>query len=139
MGYDTQYFLSVMTESEEHYKSIKTEVDAAVLAIDDGLFEDGTGGEWFAYDAKWYTQEEDMYRLSVQFPKILWCLHGDGDDSDDLWDEYWQDGRMQHCHMEIPPLDKSAMVQYYLDENGRFTRVPPIQEEIECPDLSDIF
>lgn len=110
----------------------------AVVSIDGGIFEEWTQGEW-GCNAKWYSQDADMWKLSVQFPDLLFLLHGDGEDGDDVWDEYWQNGACQHCHMVIPPYDASKMRQYELNEDGTlaFPRAEDKSEHIKMtlPDL----
>lgn len=62
-------------------------------------------------EVKWYEHEEDMKFLSQQFPDILFKLHGEGEENGDIWDKYFMNGKMQHCHavMTIPPFDKSKL------------------------------
>lgn len=60
---------------------------------------------------KWYEHEENMREISREFPHILFELHGEGEESGDIWDEYYRDGMMQRCSAEIviPPFDESKM------------------------------
>lgn len=62
-------------------------------------------------ETKWYEHEEDMKFLSLQFPEVLFKLHGEGEENGDVWDKYFMNGKMQHCHaiMTIPPFDKSKL------------------------------
>lgn len=43
--------------------------------------------------AKWYDYEEDMERLSRAYPEITVRVNGDGEDSDDLWQDFWHNGK----------------------------------------------
>jgi len=70
------------------------------------------GDEWYGSELKWYDYLDDMYTLSKAFPQFRFYVHGDGDDSDDLWEDHWQDGRFQHCYAEIPPYDPAKMTPY---------------------------
>lgn len=38
-----------------------------------------------------------MCLLSKRFPELLFCLHGEGESGDDLWDAYFFEGKCQHC------------------------------------------
>jgi hypothetical protein len=54
------------------------------------------------YDfCKWYEHEHDMYLLSKEFPDIVFTVTGDGEESDDLWREYWKDGKVQNANRHI--------------------------------------
>jgi len=57
-------------------------------------------GSWCGV-AKWYDHQEDMAYLSTKFPGVLFTLYGDGDDTEDLWYEYYKDGMMQSCPAQI--------------------------------------
>lgn len=135
MGYYTDYVLSAYRYPAD--ADLKA-VSAAIRHIDGGIFEEWNDEEWHSY-AKWHSQDEDMYTLSIAFPHILFALHGNGEDADDLWIEYWKNGSMQHCHAEIPPYDNLQMVPYYLDEGGQLCYGSPPDEpnlqNIKLPDL----
>ena len=62
-------------------------------------------------ETKWYEHEDDMKFLSNQFPDILFKLHGEGEEKGDVWDKYFINGKMQHCHavMTIPSFDKNKL------------------------------
>lgn len=126
MGYYTDFTLSFEAEKMEHERLYA--IGEAIESIPSCGFEGWSDAEWFC-NAKWYDREEDMWALSVQFPEVLFVLHGAGDASDDVWDEYWQNGSMQHCHMEIPPYDATKMRPYDLNSKGQLT--PAILKEAE--------
>lgn len=46
---------------------------------------------------KWYHFEKDMDKLSQEFPHMTFMLEGDGEDYDDYWIEYFQDGNHELC------------------------------------------
>lgn len=43
----------------------------------------------------WYDHEEDMIEMSKVFPGIIFTLHGEGEESGDIWNKYFKDGVMQ--------------------------------------------
>ena len=45
---------------------------------------------------KWYEHVKDMLDLSREFPGVLFTLHGEGEQGDDLWQSYYFDGMFQH-------------------------------------------
>lgn len=50
---------------------------------------------------KWYESTTDMIEVSRNYPGILFTVHGEGEEHDDIWDEYFLNGRFQHDHAEI--------------------------------------
>lgn len=132
MGYYTDY---------ELYAIDPGNTDPDVLAktvaqIDDGIFQQWGKHTWGCY-AKWYSQEADMYNLSKQFPDVLFEVCGDGEDGDDKWREYWQNGSMQHCHMEIPPYDPAKMRPCYIGADDLVYRGEPEEPSIQA-DLKSV-
>lgn len=61
-------------------------------------------------DLKWYNSEDDMYRISKEFPNLVFHLHGDGEESGDIWERHWHDGLVQECFIgDLPPYVPSEM------------------------------
>lgn len=60
---------------------------------------------------KWYNHESDMTLLSLRFPGLLFLLHGEGDNNDDIWNKYYLNGKEQVCPAKISydPFDYKAM------------------------------
>lgn len=50
---------------------------------------------------KWYSHDEEMLELSKQFPETVFCLHGEGEESVDLWNAYYKNGKKQFCPATI--------------------------------------
>lgn len=52
-----------------------------------------------------------MLLLSKEFPDVLFKLHGEGEDNEDIWDKYFMNGKMQYCPAEImcPPFDRAKL------------------------------
>lgn len=61
--------------------------------------------------AKWYEHKKDMTLISKSCPGVLFTIEGEGEDVDDHWFEYWQNGKHQECVgvMTFPPFDHSKM------------------------------
>jgi len=104
MGYYTDYTLtasictvaenSYITATIPHITRIGLEEEIEKMNVFDG----GGDIEYGYYaNAKWYDWEEDMCLLSKRFPEILFCLHGNGEGDDDMWDAYFFEGKSQHC------------------------------------------
>lgn len=131
MGYYTQY--SILYYSERITPEMDRKIEEFFETIDGGGWEHYDGQFW-SDERKWYSQEVDMYNLSKQFPDVFFTVSGNGDDSDDVWEEHWQDGSMQHCHMVIPPYDPQKMVRMALDADGMLIKAPV--EEFSQEDLT---
>lgn len=105
MGYYTSFCMSVSpakgnnrvssTISKLEEDLIDKEVER-MNVFESGCAEDG----WFAY-AKWYDFEKDMLLLSTRLPDFIFCLEGDGEDSDDKWMYYYHDGKVMYGGLEI--------------------------------------
>lgn len=63
------------------------------------------------YECKWYDHQEEMIKLSNEFPDIVFYLHGEGEDNGDLWNKYYKNGKYQECYAEIiyPVYDESKL------------------------------
>lgn len=100
MGYYTQFEINIENDVSLLGKSKVSEIEDAVENI--GIFEISGNAEygWSCYD-KWYYYTEDMCNLSKKFPGVLFSLHGDGEETEDLWIEYYLDGKYQRCSVQI--------------------------------------
>lgn len=113
-GYDSykiaKYMLDKQKESDKFY-AFKYELEDFVenedtkSRIDYGLSFDSDD------EYTWYDNEEDMRLLSKEFPDILFKLHGEGENNEDIWDKYFINGKMQYCLAKImcPPFDKTKL------------------------------
>ena len=125
MGYYTNFSLHVASENAT--PDLLEQIDHEVRKMNVFQYCKCGREEWSAY-TKWYDFDQDMLLLSKRFPNILFYLHGEGDNEEDLWDAYYQNGKVQNCHAEIiyPPYDESKMVavpvtqtrySYQIDDN----------------------
>jgi len=59
----------------------------------------------------WYNHREDMVKLSAAFPDVLFTLWGRGDESDDLWKQYFLGGKCQVAEAIItyPDFDEGEL------------------------------
>ena len=82
MGYYTFYALEAEDgEAEEHSMTIS--------------MASGYGGDLFREPTKWYNHNNDMLKYSARNPDILFTLYGEGENKDDLWVNYYRNGKMQ--------------------------------------------
>lgn len=62
-------------------------------------------------DSRWYEHDKSMIALSAKYPTTVFCLHGDGEESSDVWDKYYVGGKLQHeerlkVELPVPDFDK---------------------------------
>lgn len=53
------------------------------------------------FSAKWYEHQTDMIEFSKQHPNLLFELSGEGEVFDDIWKEYYHNGKCQICAAKI--------------------------------------
>lgn len=121
MGYYTNFFLSA-----KGYPEPLPEEKAKLLAED---IKGATDLEYVNYhhspvdggyhveadaEAKWYDCENDMYELSRRWPEVLFDLRGDGEETEDLWEQYWLNGEVQRNGIEIKwnPFERRKLKPY---------------------------
>lgn len=119
MGYYTCFNISFRKMNNsimivDEFDKINDEMGAALANIHPDYF--------YPYDSltiqieselmKWYEYDEDMRKLSKQFPDFLFILEGDGEDPDDLWRNYYYNGKCQHCpaRIEYDPFDMESLI-----------------------------
>lgn len=100
MGYYTYHELGHNDMSGD----VDHESDINKLAGYSGLFE----GE----ATKWYDHEKHMREYSKRYPLITFELNGEGEETGDIWVEYYRNGKMQRIKAQIKfdPFDESKLV-----------------------------
>lgn len=108
MGYYSNYSLSFEPDNEEtrsRFKSVYEAEDQWQLryAVD----EEGDAKD----RVKWYEWEEDMLRVSALLPDLLFTLHGEGEETGDIWNAYFLGGKIHWAPAQIifPPFDPSKL------------------------------
>jgi len=98
MGYYTNFDLEVL-EGEE-YLDYKEEISK--ISKYNNCFNDSIS---------WYRHEDDMRKFSKKHPKTLFKLSGHGEDNEDIWIEYYLNGKMQRTKAKITfdEFDKSKL------------------------------
>lgn len=103
MGYYTDFELEIVS-GEEH-------VDRTILAQELSEISTYAFDEEFWLNAKWYDFMEDMKKVSLLYPNTLFRLNGNGEESGDMWQCYYKDGKSQFCKSIITyePFDESKL------------------------------
>ena len=110
MGYYT--YLSMEIDREEPTVEQVAEAMADLSNdIDAAFWRTALKGET---DVKWYgSVTEYMKQVSRRYPDAVLTLRGEGEDSEDQWVEYYQNGRVQVEQMPewTPPLFDPAKLE----------------------------
>ena len=92
MGYQTYYRLSL--EPLDEAKLVEVIEAEEMLGIFD---HEGNATDWY----KWYEYRKDMIAISRRYPDLIFCLEGEGEDREDNWIEFFQDGSFKRLEPEI--------------------------------------
>jgi len=99
MGYYTRHKLEIV-EGNDYVTDYEKEISE--LADYGNCFED---------EIKWYDHQKNMVEYSKRHPKVVFKLSGEGEESGDIWTEYYQDGKMQRekAEIKVAGFDKSKL------------------------------
>lgn len=110
MGYYTDYYLEIKNVPDESSVSmISSALDSIGIrfAFSAPDYLDRTA--WFgcAEGANWYCYKDDMIDISKQFHDMVFKLHGEGEDREDIWDAYFKNGECEICdYLITKPMPK---------------------------------
>lgn len=94
MGYYTRYELAIGTDDPELEAKIRAEViaESGYGAIDQDTI-------------KWYGHDEDLIKVSKNYPDVLFTLDGEGEESGDVWRKYYKNGETECFSQQrfVPP------------------------------------
>ena len=95
MGYYTNYTITADKVLPDDFEYQFTE-------ITDYYFYDGK------LEGKWYDCEDDMINISKLYPNILFTVEGEGEESGDIWRQYFKNGKNHRIEPEIvwPEFDE---------------------------------
>jgi hypothetical protein len=55
------------------------------------------GRYYFEMDeCSWYEHEEDLLKISKDYPEVVFIIDGKGEDSGDIWREFYLNGKLVH-------------------------------------------
>lgn len=110
MGYYTYHELKVIQPNTKEAKLTEF--------LDGGDHHHDAIGELSEYgdnlwddSVKWYDREKDMSEYSKRYPDILFQIDGNGEEADDIWREYWKEGKVQHedCQFVFGTYDETKL------------------------------
>lgn len=85
MGYYTTFSLTLEEGPREQYEKMLEDIDA--------IMGDNEMSSSESTYAKWYSYRKDIKNLSLKYPNIIFRVNGDGEDSNDLWQDFWHAGK----------------------------------------------
>lgn len=104
MGYYTYYTLEAKDAKTRTFidEALEREICERLYEISNGAFYYGdTFYECFGSEHKWYNHQEDMIKLSKEYPDIVFILDGEGEDREDIWRLYVQNGEWEEVRAMI--------------------------------------
>lgn len=113
MGYYTRYELDIIENNSEVsdvviIQGLRDFSEGANYSIDEY-------GECYN-DTKWYDYEKDLKYYSSQYPNVLFCLNGEGEESGDIWKHYFKNGSSKYCPAKITFGSVEAEQKIDIDE-----------------------
>lgn len=101
MGYYTRYELKIVHKDNNKninnpsnfIRILKNECEDADYALD----EDGYTRE----ETKWYTYNDDLKKFSKKYNNLIFILTGIGEEGDDIWREYFNNGKSHYTKAKL--------------------------------------
>jgi hypothetical protein len=98
MGYYTNYELEMKGFKSDTTVPTEEEVIKVLAELEPNIFGLSTGHKDFAeclyQPMKWYGHEKTLKKISEQFRDIIFTLHGEGEEAEDIWNEYYLNGEV---------------------------------------------
>lgn len=61
---------------------------------------------------KWYEYHENMIEISRKYPDVVFCLRGEGEESGDIWQSFYKNGKTSSWKLgeiDYPKFDESEL------------------------------
>jgi len=102
MGYDTYYQIEIQPDPEDYdVNSWKAQKLEAKLCGDLTLEQHKEQIGFIEENTRWQEMEEEMSAYSLKYPEILFIVHGEGEESQDLWRHYFKNGKSWETRAQI--------------------------------------
>lgn len=98
MGYYTNFSFTLEEGPKEQYEKMLKDIDGIIGNDETSSFE--------SVNTKWYDYDKDIKQLSERYPDIAFRVYGDGEESDDLWQEYWRAGKCFREQVKFATYDE---------------------------------
>lgn len=103
MGYYTKYRLEIEPDDKEVIALVRISNENIRWAVDDS----GATEERLT----WYHWEEDMRKVSSEYPTFTFHLYGEGENNEDIWAATFRDGKahIRRAEINILPFDEKEL------------------------------
>lgn len=133
MGYYTYHTMEVDNASSEDITNIVESMRKH------GIIGYALDEDFNCHDCvKWYDEPEQMTLISLEFPHVHFIVHGEGEESGDIWDHHYLNGMSQALQAEIrmPELTPYGWVEteYAKKHRCQTSELP----EFDAGDVSDL-
>lgn len=110
MGYYTNYTISIEPSSEEKLQQIAEYLNQITDYRCFTLSKDKT--KIVSETITWYEYDSDIKETSVEFIDTFFTVHGEGENSSDVWNYYCCNGKgyKQEAIITIPDFDSSKLI-----------------------------
>lgn len=127
MGYYTYYTCYVIDEDSYGKEKIKQAANRlAEILYGEKPSKEVQDFEFICENGemKWYEYEDNMKKLSKEFPDMVFELSGNGEDEEDFWKEYFLNGESCYCsgHIEYDPPPFWAKNKMELEKQHRLMK-----------------
>ena len=114
MAYNTSY--TINWPGDEPSQQELQEFLAGLPYFDNFMpvVEDVMGGA----ETTWYEWQGDMKKVADHWPETTFTVHGNGDDSDDIWVAFFRRKRFYRTYMEAPKADEEYLAGRTQAPNG---------------------
>lgn len=104
MGYYTYYAMEAKNTKTGAYldEALEAKICQRLYEISKGaIIEDDSFYGCLGDSLKWYNHRDDMIDLSKEFPDVIFMLEGEGEERDDNWRLYVQNGEWEEVYATI--------------------------------------
>lgn len=115
MGYYTLFTLEVVSEKPADFKPLCDKLASMydnnyligyAFESEPYISDDGKICTFYPHEmVKWYDYAKDMAAVSEMFPDFVFRVHGDGEETNDYWHEYFYRGKSAYTPVKISYKD----------------------------------
>lgn len=119
MGYDTFFNVNITAPTEEEHYAVRKEIAEAANRNP----RDIDGG----FESHWFDCDANLTKISKRHPGVLIEVHGDGENSEDIWAARYRDGKSETVCIKGLPAFKEILTPE--EEEDIFLKASKAYEE----------